>query len=232
MDKTHGEKIKIKNIPALIWGKESEKGYIFVHGKQSCKEYAAQFAAVAERKGFQTLSFDLPEHGERTDDERCDVWSGKKDLTVIADYAFKRWKSVSLFACSLGAYFSLEALNERKIKNALFLSPIADMRLLTENMMLWFGVSKEQLEKEKEVATPIDVLRWDYYNYIIAHPVEHWSVPTAVLYGGKDNLQPRKAIETFCEKFGCSLTVSEESEHPFMTENDEAILENWYNENI
>lgn len=226
------EKIFIDNIPTLVWGEESEKVYIFVHGKQSAKEYAKQFASVAESKGFQTVSFDLPGHGERTDSERCDVWNGKKDLTKIADYAFGRWKNVSLFACSLGAYFSLETLSERNIEKALFLSPIVDMRLLTENMMLWFGVSAERLEKEQEVPTPIDVLRWDYYNYIISRPVTKWNIPTAILYGGKDNLQPRETLEAFCKKFGAVLTVSEESEHPFLTPNDEKILEKWYSENI
>lgn len=228
----HTEKISICSIPALVWGKESEKVYLFVHGKQSCKEYAKQFARIAESKGFQTLSFDLPGHGERTDGERCDFRTGKRDLTLVADYAFRRWKSVSLFACSLGAYFSLQTLTERKLKKALFLSPVADLRLLTENMMVWFGVTKERLEKEKEIETPIDTLRWDYYNYILTHPVTKWTVPTAVLYGGKDNLQPREAMEGFCRKFGCELTVSEQSEHPFMTEGDEKILEKWYIENI
>ena len=106
------------------------------------------------------------------------------------------------------------------------------MRLLTENMMLWFGVSAERLEKEQEVPTPIDVLRWDCYNYILSHPVTKWNIPTAILYGGKDNLQPRKTLEAFCKKFGAVLTVSEESEHPFLTPNGEKILEKWYSENI
>lgn len=226
------EKIYIDSIPALIWGKKSEKAYIFVHGKKSCKEYAKQFASVAERRGCQTISFDLPEHGERTDGERCDVWNGKKDLKKIADYAFGRWKSVSLFACSLGAYFSLEALNGYKLQKALFLSPIVDMRLLTENMMLWSDVSAERLEREKEIPTSIDTLRWDCYNYIISHPVTKWNIPTAILYGGKDNLQPKETVEDFCKRFGAVLTVSDESEHPFMAEGDEKILEEWYFENI
>ncbi|MBM7854005.1 hypothetical protein JOC37_000377 [Desulfohalotomaculum tongense] len=29
------------------------------------------------------------------------------DLNVIANYVFEKWKHVSSFACSLGAYFSL-----------------------------------------------------------------------------------------------------------------------------
>ena len=226
------EKTEIDGIPALIWGMESEKAYVFVHGKKSRKEYAEQFARIAESKGYQTISFDLPEHGERTDEERCDVWNGKRDLTAVADYAFGRWKELSLYACSLGAYFSVETFVKRNFKKALFQSPIADMKTLTENMMLWFGVSKERLEKEKEIETPVDTLRWDYYNYILSHPVTEWSIPTCVLYAGKDNLQTRDSIEAFCKKFGCALTVSEESEHPFMAEGDEKILEKWYEENI
>lgn len=226
------EKTEINFIPVLVWGRESEKAYVFVHGKQSRKEYAEQFARIAESKGYQTISFDLPEHGERTDKERCDVRSGKKDLTVVADYAFGRWKELSLYACSIGAYFSLETFGKWNFKKALFQSPIADMKTLTENMMLWFGVSKERLEKEKEIETPVDTLRWDYYNYILSHPVTEWSIPTCVLYAGKDNLQPRDSIEAFCKKFGCALTVSKESEHPFMAEGDEKILEKWYEENI
>ena len=87
-------------------------------------------------------------------------------------------------------------------------------------------------EKEKEIETPVDTLRWDYYNYILSHPITEWRIPTCVLYAGKDNLQPRDSIEACCKKFGCALTVSEESEHPFMAEGDEKILEKWYEENI
>ena len=61
------ERINIGGIPAILWGKPSKKVYIYVHGKMSRKEYAESFAETAELKGWQTLSFDLPEHGERTD---------------------------------------------------------------------------------------------------------------------------------------------------------------------
>ena len=33
-------KININNIPAIIWGKPSDKVYLYVHGKMSCKEVA------------------------------------------------------------------------------------------------------------------------------------------------------------------------------------------------
>ena len=115
------ERISIDGIPALIWGELSDKAYLCVHGKMGCKEDAAGIAALAEQRGYQTISFDLPQHGERkNEDRRCDVWNGVRDLTAVGDYVFARWQEVSLFACSLGAYFSLQAYGERRFGKCLF----------------------------------------------------------------------------------------------------------------
>jgi len=227
------ELLYIDGIPAMLWGQPSEKIYIYVHGKMSRKEYAEQFATVAEKRGYQTLSFDLPEHGERTDNAyRCDVWNGMYDLNVIANYVFEKWKQISLFACSLGAYFSLNTYVDRDFDKCLFQSPIVDMKWLVEHMMIWSGVTEKQLKQEKEIRTEVDTLRWDYYQYIQANPINRWPFRTSILYGGKDNLQPLDSLQSFVDKFNCSLTVSEQSEHPFMSPADFDIVEKWLSENI
>ena len=227
------EKISIDGIPAILWGKPSKKLYIHVHGKMSRKEYAGQFAEIAGSKGFQTLSFDLPEHGERTDTAyRCDVWNGMHDLRVIAEYAFAGWENVSLFACSLGAYFSLNTFADKLFEKCLFQSPIVDMKWLVQHMMLWSGISEKELEEKQEIVTEIDTLRWDYYQFILSHPVIRWPFPTAILYGTKDDLQPITSLREFADKFGAELTVSPQSEHPFMAPEDQKIVEKWLYENI
>lgn len=135
------------------------------------RSIARTFAEIAEKKGYQTLSFDLPEHGERTNgNDRCDIWNGIHDLNVIADYAFSKWNQVFLYACSLGAYFSLHACSGRKIEKCLFQSPVVDMEYLIRQMFLWFQVTEEKLCVEKEIPTPVDTLRWDYYQYVKEHP--------------------------------------------------------------
>lgn len=226
-------RIKIGNIPALVWGEPSEKVCLCVHGKMSCKESAQGLAQIAAEKGFQTLSFDLPQHGERTHEvDRCDVWNGVRDLRLVGDYAFSRWKEVSLYACSLGAYFSLHAYPERTFRNCLFQSPILDMEHLIRQMFLWFNVTPERLEAEGEIDTPIDPLRWDYYQYVLAHPVEAWSAPTHILYGGRDDLQSLEVIRAFADRFGCQVTVAENSQHPFMEESDFPIVDRWLKENV
>ncbi|NBH36264.1 alpha/beta hydrolase [Clostridiaceae bacterium] len=147
-------RISIKDIPAIIWGEKSEKVYIYVHGKMSRKEYAEAFAEIAEKKGYQTLSFDLPEHGERTDgNDRCDIWNGIHDLNAVAEHVFLKWNHVFLYACSIGAYFSLHTYSERKIEKCLFQSPVVDMEYLIQQMFLWFQVTEERLCTEKEIAT-------------------------------------------------------------------------------
>ena len=79
-------------------------------------------------------------------------------------------------------------------EKALFQSPIVDMKRLVKNMMLWSGVTEAELESKKEIPSPVDTLRWDYYQYIISHPITQWSIPTAILYGGKDNLSRKERI--------------------------------------
>ena len=94
----------------------------------SDKESAEAFAQIAESKGYQTISFDLPEHGERKNQGyRCDIWNGISDLHQISSYTFANWNFVSLFACSLGAYFSLQAYKNITFEKCLFLSPIVNM---------------------------------------------------------------------------------------------------------
>ncbi|MBO5352012.1 MAG: alpha/beta hydrolase [Lachnospiraceae bacterium] len=226
-------RIEINHIPALVWGENSDKVYLCVHGKMSSKESAEGIAKIAEQRGYQTISFDLPGHGERqNEDKRCDIWNGIHDLTVIGEYVFTHWKEVSLYACSLGAYFSLNAYYRRDIKKCLFQSPILDMEYLIKQMMVWFEISEERLAREKEIDTPIDIVTWDYYQYVKEHPIQKWDIVTNILFAGRDTLQSLEIVKEFVNKFNCVLTLSENSEHPFMGEGDEEIVEQWLRDNL
>ena len=226
-------RIEINHIPALVWGENSDKVYLCVHGKMSSKESAEGIAKIAEQRGYQTISFDLPGHGERqNEDKRCDIWNGIHDLTVIGEYVFAHWKEVSLYACSLGAYFSLNAYYRRDIKKCLFQSPILDMEYLIKQMMVWFEISEERLAREKEIDTPIDIVTWDYYQYVKEHPIQKWDIVTNILFAGRDTLQSLEIVKEFVNKFNCVLTLSENSEHPFMGEGDEEIVEQWLRDNL
>ena len=154
------------------------------------------------------------------------------DLMVISDYVFSKWNDVSLFACSLGAYFSLNAYANSNFKKCLFQSPVLNMEYLVRQMFVWFNISEEKLCMEKEIPTPIDLLRWDYFQYVLEHPIKKWNHPTAILYGGKDNLQSVEVVQEFVKTNDCKLTISKNSEHPFMEDADMEIVSTWLKENI
>lgn len=219
----------INNIPALLFGAPADKVYLFVHGKCGSKEDAKSFAEIACGKGFQVLSFDLPEHGERKDSaEKLVPWEVVPELQKVLSYAKKHWKSLSLYATSIGAYFSLLAFQEEHFETCLFLSPVLDMVALIEKMMGWAAVSTEKLQAEKEIPTDFgETLSWVYYAYAKEHPVNTWDSPTAILYAGQDNLTDHKTVTDFADTFGCSLQIHEDGEHWFHTDEQLTVLRNW-----
>ncbi len=94
------ERIKINNIPAIIWGEKSNKVFVAVHGNMSNKEdeVIKMLAEEATNKGYQVLSFDLPEHGERKEDTSylCKVQNCVADLKQIIEYAKENFEEINL----------------------------------------------------------------------------------------------------------------------------------------
>ena len=43
------KRVGIDGIPSLIWGAESDKAFIAVHGRMSRKENFTDFASIAEK---------------------------------------------------------------------------------------------------------------------------------------------------------------------------------------
>ena len=221
MDELIRRDLIIENIPAVLWGGPSENIMVAVHGNASNKadEPIALLAGAAVPLGYQVLSFDLPQHGDRKNEPTlCKVQNCIQDISRIMDFAAGQAGQISLFGCSMGAYFSLLACRDLPVRQSLFLSPIVDMKRLIDNMMAWFDVSPERLRAEQEIALPIgQTLYWDYYCYVRDNPVTAWEAPTAILYGEADNLCEYEVITSFAQRFGCSLTVMKQGEHYFHT---------------
>ncbi len=230
------QKLTINGIPSILWGDKSEKLFIAIHGNMSNKadDVITILAEEAVTRGYRLLSFDLPKHGDRKNEPyECTVQNCSHDLTMIMNYAQEQSSNISIFACSMGAYFSLLAYSIFPIRQCLFLSPILDMERIIQNMMACFGVSEERLEAEKEISTPIgQSLYWDYYCYVKAHPIVIWDKPTAILYGSKDELSEFDVITGFSNRFNCKLTVLEDGEHFFHTEEQLKFYRLWLHEHI
>jgi uncharacterized protein len=226
--------IAIKSIPAIIWGNSSDSGYIYVHGKDSQKEDAEGFAKIAASKGYQVISFDLPEHGARkAEGARLTIQNAVQDLRIISDFVTGKWRNVSLFGSSLGTYFSLVAYRELKFNKCLFQSPILDMENLIQKMMKAFNISEDTLRERQEMATPVgETLSWSYYDYVRENPIVKWDNPTYILYGSNDHLTPRNIVDTFVVNFHCNLDVIQNGEHAFQTKEQKEVFEKWLNLNM
>jgi surfactin synthase thioesterase subunit len=175
------------------------------------------------------LSFDLPQHGDRKDESTlCKVQNCVRDLYAVMDFAKQNANDICVFACSMGAYFSLLAYKGVSIHKSLFLSPIVNMSRIIDNMMIWFNVNEEQLKAEQEIQTPIgQPLYWDYYCYVKENPIVYWDSPTAILYGKGDNLSEFDFVASFAKEFDCSLEVMENGEHYFHTPEQLNYLRQW-----
>lgn len=226
----------IHHIPATVWGRKSERLFVAVHGNLSHKEdtIIELLADEADRKGFQVLSFDLPEHGERREDDTpCTVDHCLHDLGEIMEYAKGRWNKLHLFACSMGAYFSLLAYPGVGLQKALFLSPVVDRERIIRDMMEWFQVTPERLQQEGIIDTPVgQKLYGDYFCYVRDHPVTSWDVDTRILYGGRDDLVEPDTIGRFVERFHASLEVMETGEHYFHTDEQLQTYTGWLQRHI
>jgi pimeloyl-ACP methyl ester carboxylesterase len=230
------ERIMIKHIPAILWGEKQvfEKNnrlFIAVHGNMSHKEdnVIAALAECAISKGYSVLSFDLPDHGERkAENVPCKVQNSVQNLKSVMRYAKSVSNNISLFACSMGAYFSLMSYKNDLLKQAIFLSPVLNMERLINNMMTWFSISEDRLQAEQEIATPVGlVMYWDYYCYVKEHPIVKWNVPTSILYGTKDDTVEHDTVESFAKQFHAKLDILENGEHYFHTEEHLSYFKKW-----
>ncbi|MGL4914360.1 MAG: alpha/beta hydrolase [Romboutsia sp.] len=227
---------KIENIPAILWGESSDNIFIAVHGNMSHKEddTITIFAKQATKLGYQVISFDLPEHGERNKEGTlCKVQVCVKELALIFNYIKQNWSNISVFACSMGAYFSLLSYKDYFIKQTLFLSPVVNMERIIHNMMIWFDIDEVCLKDLQTVDTPIgQTLYWDYYDYVKNNPIYKWDTPTNILYGSNDNLCESDIVFKFAEKFNCNIIVMNEGEHYFHTQKQLEFFDQWLENNI
>jgi hypothetical protein len=223
------ECFNIQGIPSILLGESSKNLFLFVHGQGGCKEEAGAFAEIAGCYGWQILSVDLPEHGERKEEKNAFVpWHVVPELSAVMKYARSHWESIALRANSIGAWFSMLSLGNENLEKCLFVSPILDMHQLIKNMMLRADVSEDRLRREGTISTSFgQTLSWEYLSYVKKHPITQWDFSTEILYGDKDNLTDFSVMEKFTKHFECRLTVMKNGEHWFHTPEQLEFLDKW-----
>ena len=194
---------------------------IYVHGKCGCAEEAKHYQPLFPDS--DVIGFDY--HAQTP-------WEAKEEFPRFFDLHSQGYDSVILIANSIGAFFSMNALGEKNISQAMFISPIVNMEQLIADMMMWSHVTENELEIKKEIPTEFgETLSWEYLCYARKHPIK-WSVPTCILYGGKDHLTSWETVSGFADQIGAKLTVMKDGEHWFHTEEQMKVLDQWISSSI
>ena len=227
------QKLTIAGVPAILYGSQSRRVYLYIHGKNGCKEEAERFAATACAAGWQVLAIDLPEHGSRKNGpEKLVPWVVIPELQAVYARMQPVWPHIRLYGVSIGAWFAMQALQAEKPEKALFVSPVVDMETLITNMMQGTNVTEAQLQAAGKIPTSFgETLSWPYLCWVREHPLQ-WHTPTQVLYGDQDNLTSRTELEQFRQQSGARLTIMEGGEHWFHTEVQLAVMQSWEEENL
>ena len=225
--------MKIADIPAILYGSRSRRVYLYVHGKNGCKEEAECFANIACARGWQVLAIDLPEHGARRNSpEKLVPWVVIPELQAVYARMQPVWPHIRLYGVSIGAWFAMQALQAEKLEKSMLVSPVVDMEALITKMMQWAGVTEAQLQAAGKIPTSFgETLSWPYLCWVREHPLQ-WHTPTQVLYGDKDALTSRAVMERFRQESGAHLTIMEGGEHWFRTPLQLAVLQSWEEENL
>ena len=194
---------------------------IYVHGKGGSAEEAKHYQSLFPES--DVIGFDY---------QSQNPWEAKSEFPGFFDLHSKGYDAVTLIANSIGAFLSMHGLAEKKISQAMFISPIVNMERLIADMMMWSNVTEAELESKKEIPTEFgETLSWEYLCYVRKHPIK-WSVPTCILYGGKDHLTSRQTVSGFADQIGAKLTVMKDGEHWFHTEEQMKVLDQWISSSI
>ena len=195
---------------------KNNKAVLYVHGKGGNAAEAAFYEAI------------FPECDVMGFDYKAETpWESIGEFQAEAKRLLSEYDSVILVANSIGAYFSLLSLADMPIEKAYFISPIANMEKLILDMMQWAGVTEDEIKEKGVIATDFgEDLSWEYLTWVSSHPVS-WHIPTEILYGSEDNLQLMETVKNFVAGCGAGLTIMEQGEHWFHTEEQLQFLREW-----
>lgn len=197
-------------------GDHLEKAMLYIHGKGGSYLEAEQFKKNCPN--YDIIGIDYNDYFP---------WMVQNQIASAYDEVQQRYDSISVIGSSIGAYFAMHTLQNCELEQALFISPILDMERLILDMMGWANVSEKELREKGEIPTDFgETLSWKYLCFVRDHPII-WNIPTEILYAGKDHLTSRHTVDQFIKSHDANLTVMENGEHWFHTDEQIAFLDHW-----
>ncbi len=135
---------------------------IYVHGKGGSAEEVDHYKPLFPN--CEVIGFDYRSQTP---------WEAKEEFPVFFAQQRQRCDRLTLIAGSIGAFFSMSALDKTLVDRAYFVSPVVDMENLIGNMMQWSNVTEQALAEKREIATDFgETLSWEYLCYVRKHPTK------------------------------------------------------------
>ncbi|WP_428771308.1 alpha/beta hydrolase [Treponema sp. HNW] len=195
---------------------------IYVHGKGGNAEEANHYKQFFD-DSFEIIGFDY---------KSLNPWDAKIEFIHYFNSIISKYNKIYLIANSIGAYFSLISLSDMPIEKAMLISPIIDMERIILNIMKCENITEDELILKKDIETSFgESLSWQYLSYVRKNTI-HWDIPTNILFADNDNMTSVETMTNFAGKINADLTVMENGEHWFHTEEQMTFLDNWFKENI
>ncbi len=192
------------------------KVILYVHGMGGSPSESEHFRGICP--GFEVIGAEY---------DGSFPAKARDDIRRIYECKLAQQKQVYILANSIGAYFAMLALQGCEVEKAMFISPILDMERVIMDMMNRAGVSEDDLRVKGEIVTSSgNVLSWKYLRFVRENPLT-WNVPTEILYAGNDAITSRETVNNFASGHDVKLTVMDNGEHWFHTEEQIAFLDEW-----
>ena len=192
------------------------KYILYVHGMGGSPSESEHFRGICP--GFEVIGAEY---------DGSFPAKARDDIRRIYECQLAQQKQVYILANSIGAYFAMLALQGCEVEKAMFISPVLDMERVIMDMMNRAGVSEDDLRMKGEIVTSSgNVLSWEYLRFVRENPPT-WNVPTEILYAGNDTITSRETVNNFVSGHDVKLTVMDNGEHWFHTEEQIAFLDEW-----
>ena len=192
------------------------KALLYIHGKGGSSKETEQIIPFCE--GYDIHGIDLSDFTP---------WGTKEQIQTAFEMLKMEYDCVSIVGNSIGAYFSMFALQNCSVEKAFFISPILDMKKLILGMMMWANVTEKELQEQRTIQTDFgETLSWEYLTFVRKHPI-HWNIPTEILYAEYDDMTSRETVDRFVSTHQAKLTVMPKGEHWFHTPEQTAFMGKW-----
>lgn len=193
-----------------------KEALIYVHGKGGNADEAEHYKKLFVNKDVFGLTYN-----------GTTPWDTKEEFLSVYENLNFKYDRISVIANSIGAYFTMNALWNKKLEKSYFISPIVNMEDMILNMMRLTNTSEEDLCKKRIIHTNFgENLSWEYLCYVREHKFV-WNIPTYILYGENDSIVKLETVERFAQQYGAKITIMHNGEHWFHTTEQMNFLDSW-----